>query len=143
MSRTDIVGLEDVISLLKEVEKVSIRTVTKAAKAGANIALKDAQGKCPVSENGQQFGSYQHPPGNLKKSLKLKLEKKRTEGKRVYQVGPDSSGWYAHFVDYGYTDRTGRYHQGNRFLRDSVDNNRTEINSKVMQTLASELEKVR
>lgn len=142
-SNIDVVGIEDVIDLLKEVDNIATRSVTKAARAGAKIALEYAKRHCPVSKTGKPFGKYPHPPGNLKKSLRLKLEKKRTKGKRVYQVGPNEKGWYAHFVDYGFTDRAGKYHEGNQFLRDSVDKNREQINRKTLEVLGDELKKVR
>lgn len=132
-------GVDEVVKLLKQVDKVSATVISRAAKVGAQIALEDAKQNCPESAD----GSHGNPPGTLKKSLKISMESKRKSGKRVYQIGPGKDGWYAHFVDYGFTTRGGRKVQGNGFLRNAVDKNRSTINDEVLKTLAGELKKLR
>jgi hypothetical protein len=75
--------------------------------------------------------------------LKIIRKEKRKKGKSVYQVGPDSTGWYAHFVDYGFTDKSGVKWEGNRFLRDSIDTNREVITETILEEMAKELDKLR
>jgi HK97 gp10 family phage protein len=135
---SDIIGLEEVKKLLKEVGKAPGRVITVATKKGANIALKQAKQKCPESID----GSHGKPPGTLRKSLKLKKEKRKT-GKSVYTIGADETGWYSHFVDYGFTDKAGVKWEGNHFLRNSVDDNRSVIDKTILTELANEIDKLK
>lgn len=142
MSDIRVYGIEEVVRLFEEVDKAPARVLTQAVKKSAKIALNYAKSHVYTggfSPNGQPYGRYKHPPGNLKKMLKLKSEK-RKKGKRVYQL---SSDWYAHFIDYGFTDRGGTFHQGNRFLRNSIDINRDAINQNILNELGNELDKLR
>ena len=133
-----IIGVLEVKKLLDEVGKAPAKVMTSATKKGARIALAYAKAHCPESAD----GSHGSPPGTLKRSLKIKKEKRR-KGKSVYTIGPDQEGWYAHLVDYGFTDKSGTKWQGNKFLRNSVDANRTIIDQIILETLASELDKLR
>ncbi|TGE31327.1 HK97-gp10 family putative phage morphogenesis protein [Desulfosporosinus sp. Sb-LF] len=141
MSDNSIVGIEDVKKLFEEVGKAPTKVLTAATRKGANIALSYAKAHCPEGVEWTS-GRYAHEPGTLKKSLRIKKEKRKM-GKSVYTVGPGPEGWYAHFVDYGFTTRNGRYVPGNRFLRDSVDKNRGQIQTVMLTEMALELDKLR
>lgn len=133
-----IIGVLEVKKLLNEVGKAPAKVMTSATKKGARIALTYAKAHCPESAD----GSHGAPPGMLKRSLRIKKEK-RKKGKSVYDIGPDRTGWYAHFLDYGFTDKAGTKWQGNKFLRNSIDANRGAIDQTILETLASELDKLR
>lgn len=133
-----ITGVLEVKKLLDEVGKAPAKVMTAATRKGARIALAYAKSNVPESAD----GSHGSPPGTLKRSLKIKKEKRR-KGKSVYTIGPDQEGWYAHFVDYGFTDKAGTKWQGNKFLRNSIDVNRGTIDEVILETLASELDKLR
>ena len=137
----NIVGIEDVQRLFEEVGKAPAKVLTSATRKGANIALKYAKAHVPVGVE-WTTGKFAHEPGALKKSLRIKKERGK-KGKSVYTVGPNASGWYAHLADYGFTTRNGRYIPGNRFLRNSVDNNRALIEQTILTGLAAALEKLR
>jgi len=137
----NIIGIEDVQRLFEEVGKAPAKVLTSATRKGANIALKYAKAHVPVGVE-WTTGKFAHEPGTLKKSLRIKKERGK-KGKSVYTVGPNASGWYAHFADYGFTTRNGRYIPGNRFLRNSVDNNRALIEQTILTGLAAELDKLR
>ena len=136
-----IIGIAEVRRLFEEVGKAPAKVLTSATRKGANIALRYAKAHCPEGVEWTS-GRYAHEPGTLKKSLRIKAEK-RKKGKKVYTVGPGPEGWYAHFADYGFTTRNGRFIPGNRFLRDSVDKNRGTIHSTILREMAKELEKLR
>ena len=135
---TGLYGVREVQELLRQVDRVSSKAVTTASKKGAKLALNYAKSHCPESID----GSHGNSPGTLKRSLKIKSEKYK-RGKRVYTIGPSSEGWYAHFVDYGFTDRSGIYWYGNKFLRNSVDTQRNQINDIMLNTLGEELDRLR
>lgn len=132
----DIIGVKEVKKLLQDVGKVSDKSITPASKKGAKMSLSYAKSHIMDRLTGK------YSKGTLKRSLKIKLER-RKKGKRVYQIGPNPEGWYAHFIDYGFTDRKGVYHQGNRFLRDSIDSQRDEINQTILTEMANEIDKLR
>lgn len=136
-----IVGIADVRRLFEEVGKAPAKVLTASTRKGAKLALRYAKAHCPEGVE-WTTGQYAHEPGTLKKSLRIKPEK-RKKGKKVYTIGPGPEGWYAHFADYGFTTRNGRYIPGNRFLRDSVDKNRVKIQETILREMAKELEKLR
>jgi HK97 gp10 family phage protein len=136
-----ITGINEVRRLFEEAGRAPAKVLTPATRKGAKIALAYAKAHVPVGAE-WTTGQYAHEPGTLKKSLGIKKEK-RKKGKSVYRVGPGPEGWYAHFADYGFTARNGRYIPGNRFLRDSVDVNRRVINRTILTELAKELNKLR
>lgn len=147
MSRNDLIGLDEIIKTLQQVDKIATRSITKAAKAGAQIVLTNARINAPVDTS------------NLKKGIKLKLEKSKEKVKKVYQIGFfGKSGKGEEFVkiskdgkrsfypvsqEYGWIDADGTKHQGKRFLRDALDNNRIQVTEKTLTTLANEIDKVR
>ena len=137
----NIVGIREVQRLFEEVGKAPAKVLTSSTKKGAKIALKYAKDHVPVGVE-WTTGRFAHEPGNLKKSIKIKKEK-RKKGKSVYTVGPDSTGWYAHFLDSGFTTRNGNFIPGTRFLRDSVDLNRGAIQDTILTEMAKELDKLR
>lgn len=152
----DITGIAEVERLFELVGAAPAKVLTKATRAGASIALKYAKAHV--------YDGYDQQTGTIKKSLKIKKER-RKQGKSVYTVGPDASGWYAHFLDYGHwatggvklergkgvlnrllrdSQTTGMtWVPGNRFLRDSVDKNDEVIKQTILTGLATELDKLR
>lgn len=116
--------------------------MTKSAKAGAIIAFNYAKTHAPVGET-----------GNLKKSIKLKLEKRKT-GKRIYDIKlGDETGvkfskegkrsFYPVSQEYGWTDQYGNHHAGKRFMRNAIDKNRNTINQTILETMGKEIDKLR
>lgn len=136
-----IIGIEEVRRLFEEVGKAPAKVLTTATRKGAKIALRYAKAHCPVGVEWTS-GRFAHEPGTLKKILRIRAER-RKKGKKVFTIGPGPEGWYAHFADYGFTARNGRYIPGNRFLRDSIDKNRGTIQTTILETMAKELEKLR
>ncbi|MHB8077431.1 HK97-gp10 family putative phage morphogenesis protein [Desulfosporosinus fructosivorans] len=134
----DIIGVKEVKKLFEDVGKAPAKVMTASTKKGARIVLSYAKAHVPESVD----GSHGHPPGTLKRSLRIKKEKHK-KGKSVYTVGPDETGWYAHFVDYGFTDRKGIKWQGNWFLRNAIDSNRGVIQDTILKDMAKELDKLR
>ncbi len=148
----DIIGVKEVKKLLEEAGKAPAKVLTTSTKKGARIAL--AYAKAHV------YDGFEEQTGTLKRSLKIRKEK-RKKGKSVYQVGPDASGWYAHFLDFGHWNTGGvklakkgtaardaqtsgmTWNPGNRFLRNSVDIQRDGIEQIILEDMAKELDKLR
>jgi len=137
----DIIGIADVQRLFEEVGKAPAKVLTSSTRKGARIALNYAKAHVPVGVEWTS-GAFAHEPGALKKSLRIKKEKSK-KGKSVYTIGPGAAGWYAHFLDSGFTARNGRFIPGTRFLRDSVDKNRVIIEQTILSVMGTELDKLR
>lgn len=71
--RLTITGVEEVNRMLRQIDRVAQKTVTKSAKAGANIAYRQAKRDAPVDK------------GALRKGIIMKAEKRKT-GKKVYDI---------------------------------------------------------
>lgn len=136
-----VIGVREVQELLRQVDRVAQKVITKSAKSGANIALKDARANAPKST------------GNLKKSIKLKAEKRR-KGKKVYDIKfigenlvkistTGKRSFYPASQEFGWVDEQGRRHEGKRFLRNAIDNNRGQIEQEVLRTMYTGLGGVR
>jgi HK97 gp10 family phage protein len=140
----EIEGLDKVIDLLDDIEKLPQKCVTQAAKSGAEIALNEAKAKAPVDT------------GLLRKSIKMKAEGSKQKGKKVYQIRFEGEGlakvskegnrsFYPVSQEYGWTDKNGKKHtpKTTGFFRGAIDNNRNRITEKTVSVLAEELDKLR
>jgi len=73
MANQYITGIPELQAMLDQCGRVPAKAMTPAAKKGANIIRNTAKGDAPKDT------------GALRKSIKLKAEKRRT-GKKVYQI---------------------------------------------------------
>lgn len=133
-------GMKELEKSLRKLGKVPQKHVTASAKKGMNISLKDSRANAP------------YDTGMLKKGIVLKGERSRSKGKKVYRVVFDRAmndvfqkknkegkvtGYYPVSQEYGYFAKNGRYIPGYRFIRDSLTDNVSKIES----TIVSEMKK--
>jgi hypothetical protein len=133
-------GMKELEKSLRKLGKVPQKHVTASAKKGMNISLKDSRANAP------------YDTGMLKKGIVLKGERSRYKGKKVYRVVFDRAmndvfqkknkegkvtGYYPVSQEYGYFAKNGRYIPGYRFIRDSLTDNVSKIES----TIVSEMKK--
>lgn len=139
-------GMKELQKALKKLGAVPQKHVTSSARKGMNIALKDSKANAPFDT------------GMLKKGMKLKGERSKYKGKKVYQVifdsamndvfqkpiknpgeagGKNNTGYYPFSQEYGYFARNGRYIPGYRFIHDSLSDN----TQKISKTMVSEMKK--
>jgi len=140
-------GMKELEKALKKLGDVPQKHVTSSARKGMNIVLKSARVNAPVDT------------GMLKKGMKLKGERSRYKGKKVYQVifdpkmndvfqkpikDPGSKGgkgnkmgYYPISQEYGYFAGEGNYIPGYRFVHNSL----VENTAKVEKTIVSEMKK--
>jgi hypothetical protein len=136
-------GMKELERSMKRLGKVPQKSVTKAAKAGARIPLKSARANAPVDTS------------DLKSGLVLKGERRKTPGKKVYQVVFDKNknhifvkmskdgkrSYYPASMEYGYITRDGGYVPGYRFLSKSITTNEREIEKKMVDVLSKDIDK--
>lgn len=133
-------GMKELERSLKKLGDVPQKHVTSSARKGMNIPLKSAKANAPYDE------------GHLSKGMKLKGERSRYKGKKVYQVVFDERynhifqkkdkegkiiGYYPVSQEYGFFAKNGRYIPGYRFIRDSL----TDNVGKIEKTIVSEMKK--
>lgn len=136
-----VTGVDEVIRLMQQVDRVSQTVVTKSAKAGAKIVLDDVKAHVPVDTR------------LMKKSLKMKAER-RKQGKKVYDIKFVGDGlakigkngnrsFYPMSQEYGWVKADGTKEPGKRFLRNGIDNNRDVVKQTVINGLIDGLGGVR
>lgn len=141
MSDSTIEGVSELIAKLQLLENLPQSIVTNAAKKGASMALKFAQANLqPVNGEflGRQGKKNSHQGGDLKKAMKLKVEKSK-KGKKVYRVTTD---WYAKFKDMGFTTRNGKKIEGSHFLKYALTQHYDEIRDTIIEEMSKGVDKV-
>jgi HK97 gp10 family phage protein len=137
-------GFDELVRTIEQLEKLPQKVVTKAARQGANIDLKETKQNAPEYT------------GTLKHSIKLVGERTRIRGKKVYDVTFDRAynhalvkfskngkrSYYPASQEYGYKLRNGFHLEGLRFMRKAVDEKAQEIQQKMVDVLASEIDKL-
>lgn len=136
----DVYGMDKLLNDLEKIGQVPQKHVTSSSRKAMNIVLKSSRANAPYYE------------GYLEKGMKLKGERSRTKGKKVYQVifNPDMNhifqkpnkegkitGYYPISQEYGFFAKNGRYIPGYRFIHDSL----AENTRKVEKTIVSEMQK--
>lgn len=141
--KSDIQGMKELERAIKQMGKVPQKVATKAARAGASIALKAAKNNAPVDS------------GELKRGIILKGERRVKIGKKMYDVMMDPAkndifvkmsaegkrSYYPASQEYGYMTADGGYVPGFRFLRKSITENSRAIESKIVEVAAKEIDK--
>lgn len=140
---TDIIGMRELERAMKKLGKVPQTIATKAARAGATIALKDARSNAPVDS------------GQLKAGIILKGERRVKVGKKMYDVMMDPAkndvfvkmsadgkrSYYPASQEYGFMTADGGFVPGYHFLRKSITDNASAIESKIVEVAGKAVDK--
>ena len=111
-------GAEKIVKKLKEMDDAAGDVLMKAAMEGGKIVLEEAKRNCPVDT------------GTLRESLKLTKDK-QTKKKATVKIDFDKSLKYGTHVELGTKN-----HSAHPFLRGSVDENQSEINVEITDTVS-------
>ncbi|QMV44466.1 HK97 gp10 family phage protein [Cohnella cholangitidis] len=144
MARTDIIGLRDLERSFRQLGRVPQTVATQAARAGASVARSAAKKNAPVDT------------GDLKKGIIMKRERKTKQGKAVYDIMMDPAmndvfvkeskegkrSYYPASQEYGFLTADGGYVPGYRYLRRSIDDNKTMIEKKTLEKAGKAVEKI-
>ena len=144
-AKFEVEGLKELERTIRQLGKLPQKCVTPAAKKGARIALKAARAKAPWET------------GELSNGIVLKGERARKKGKKVYQVTLDPAKndifvkttkdgkryYYPASQEYGFITKDGGYVPGLHYLRNSIDDNKAEIERVTVQELAKQIDKLR
>lgn len=143
MPKNDIIGMKELERMFKKLGKVPQSTATKSARAGARISLKAAKANAPEDS------------GDLKRGIIMKKERKKVPGKAVFDIMMDPAmndvfvkeskegkrSYYPASQEYGFLTANGGYVPGYHFLKRSITEHDTEIERKVLETAAKDVEK--
>lgn len=141
--RSGIDGMADLERTFKRLGKVPQTVVSKSARAGGGVILKETRSNAPVDE------------GNLKRGLVLKRERTRVKGKAVYQVTFDNAmnnvfvkvskdgkrSYYPASQEYGYLTVDGKYIPGYRYMRNSAEGKGHAAERKMLEVAGKAVEK--
>jgi len=141
--KSDILGMDELERTFQRLGKVPQTVATKSARAGATIAHKAAKTNAPEDT------------GQLKSGIILKRERRTKPGKAVYDVEMDPAmndvfvkiskdgkrSYYPASQEYGFLTVNGGYVPGYHFLRRAITDNAAEIERKIMDVTAQEVEK--
>lgn len=141
--RAEIIGMKELEKAMKRLGQVPQRVATKAARAGATIALRSARKKARVLT------------GEMKRGIIMKGERRSVIGKKVYDIMMDPAKndifvrltadgkrfYYPASMEYGFLTADGRKVPGTYFLRDSVADNAGAIEQKVVSVAGKEIDK--
>ena len=141
--KSDIIGMKELERSIKKMGRVPQTIATKAARAGANIALKAARKNAPVDS------------GNLKRGIVLKGERRVKIGKKMYDITMDPGkndvfvktsadgkrSYYPASQEYGFMTADGGYVPGYQYLRKSITENSREIENKIVEVAGKAIDK--
>lgn len=136
-------GMKELQKAFKELNKVPQTVATRAARAGASVAYKDAKANAPIDE------------GNLQRGIVMKKERRVKLGKAVYDIKFDPAKndifvketkegtryYYPASMEYGFMTVNGGYIPGYRFMSKSLTNNVATIEQKTIQVALKAIDK--
>lgn len=135
-------GITEVQRLFVAAGKAPARVISKSTRKGAAIVQRAAKTYAPKDE------------GVLRQGIVLKAERSQ-KGKKVYQVVVKSDprfvkiskagkrSFYPSSQEYGWTDPSGKYHPGFRYLRKAAERNKNLVLITIVREMGKELDKLR
>lgn len=145
-------GLDDIANKLRQLKPaLSKQIMTDALKKGANVFQQEAVLQAPMSTaphvlksyanamykkyTARQFGTW-ITPGNLKRNIKVKLDRERTSKDQVrVVVYINGAAWYGTFHEFG-SSKMGR----KSFMRPAFETRKEEATKAVIAHLHAVLE---
>ncbi|WP_201009028.1 HK97 gp10 family phage protein [Paenibacillus glycanilyticus] len=136
-------GMAELERMMRRLNKIPSSAVTKPAKAGAKIALKQAKADAPEDT------------GELKKGIVLKAEKYK-KLKRVYDIiiNPKKNGifvkmskagdrsYYPASQEFGFMTKDGEYVPGYNYMQESLPKVDKAVQKTILDTAIKEVEKI-
>lgn len=134
-------GLNKLMKDIAKLEKMPQSQITKGARRGANVILKEARAEAPKGETKQ-----------LSKGIRLKAERSR-RGKKVFQItfkaNPEfvkvtkdgTRYFYPASQEYGFRTRNGGKVDGKHFLLGAMASKKDEAARVIVDEIGKEIEK--
>lgn len=122
-----VTGLEALKENLRKMEREVRLALTEAAKAGAEIVLKDAVSRAPRGATGKLIRGMQIHV----------VEQTGSPDKAVVQVGPSKEQFYGRFVEKGT-----KHSRAKPFLKPALETNRERIIKVMHATLLKAIHRI-
>lgn len=151
MIKFKVEGIEELNKKFKKIGSPPQKTVTKAARMGMSITLRNIRGS----------NAWIDDTGEMRKGLKLIGEKSQYKSKKVYQVvfdrakndvfrgeiknpvkGKQKTYYYPASQNYGYYLKNGQYMPGAHFMEESFEESAYDVSIKIMKVMNAEIEKI-
>ena len=137
----NITGAEELLKMLDSGRMAPAKVLTKATKTGAEIVRNDAKMNSPVKK------------GELRRSIRLKSEKSKKVGKKVYRVlfigdnlakisSTGKRSFYPASQEYGWKTQNGKKVRPKDFMKNAIKQNRSIIEETIMVSLAGSLKEL-
>lgn len=150
----EIKGMAEVQAQFERIGKMPKKYLTKAAREGIADPLKDAKASVPV-------GKGTKTSGNLKKSIKKKMETPNKRNKGVYRITYDASmtkgflkpttgtyggvtpfAYYPASVEYGFPTRGGKRVPGQYNIKKAIERHEKASTQKIVDSLSKSIEQL-
>lgn len=138
--RETVQGLNKLMKDISKLERIPQKQITKGARKGANVILKQARAKAPKLT------------GTMRKGIYLKAEKSK-RGKKVFQITFRSKPefvkvtkdgtryFYPASQEFGFRTRDGGRVEGKHFMLGAMEENKNEAAETMVQVIGEEIEK--
>lgn len=149
MNGMEIEGFRELIGLIDQLGKVPQKVATQAARAGANVLLRDVKQKSP------------YDTGLLKSALKNVGERNKPSGKKVYEITFDKQlsgngenglvkiskytnkrAYYPASQEFGWTNMNGKHVPGLHYMKDTADADASSVEQKIVDTAKNAIDKI-
>ncbi|MGL5328163.1 MAG: HK97-gp10 family putative phage morphogenesis protein [Peptostreptococcaceae bacterium] len=144
MKYKHIEGMDALMKSMKKLEKVPTRQISKGARRGANVILRQARENAPVKTR------------KLKKGIILRGERSRKRGKKVFQVTLKSADkfpeavkitkdgtryYYPSSQEYGFDTVDGGHIDGKYYLKKAMESKSNEASRVMIKEIGQEIDK--
>lgn len=138
--RETVQGLNKLMKDISKLERMPQKQITKGARKGANVILKQARANAPKLT------------GTMRKGIYLKAEKSR-RGKKVFQITFRSKPefvkvtkdgtryFYPASQEFGFRTRDGGRVEGKHFMLGAMEEKKNEAAETMVQVIGEEIEK--
>ena len=146
----EIKGLAEVQAQFERIGKMPKKYLTKAAREGIADPLKDAKASVPLGKT-----------GNLRKSIKKKMETPNKRNKGVYRItynanmtdlflkpttgtygGVTPFAYYPASVEYGFPTRGGKKVPGQYNIKNAIERHEKSSTHKIVDSLSKSIEQL-
>ncbi len=143
------VEIEGIIELQKSFQKLEILPQKVVSKSVRKAIL--------IPKSAAKKGGFLDQTGNLRKGIKIKAEKTRIKGKKVYQVTMDEKMndvfvkmskdgkkryYYPASQEYGFKSGEAGYVPGFHFMRTALESTSDKVEKEMINTMIKEIDKI-
>lgn len=174
MSEVKLIGFKELDRELEKLPlKIQKKVMTKAVREASKVIQRDARNLAPKRVREFEGVDYGHPPGTLKKSIKVRRVKKtpkdiirdvilplpgellakqrhktlgvskKESNRRIKSLSGAQKSYYATWVEFGHKLPGGKFFSGNPFMRPAFDKNKRKAIQVMRKVMAKGIKNYR